>query len=299
MLDNKIKEANDIFLKALEKYKPKAVFCLYSGGHDSGTVTHLIMSRFRDRVTKVLHINTGTGLKETLEYVRNTSQFFGWPLSEYNAVDNCYANGKPNPQIFRDICLKNGFPGPGAHYFTYARLKERQLERALRDYKCSTKEPALLVTGVRREESSRRMGNVSEVQVKGRTVWVAPTINFTGEDCNDYFRLFKIPRSEVKDNIHMSGECLCGAFARKGELAQLEFFYPEKAAEIKALEKEVKAAGFPWGWEGKPTKEQMREIWAKRHVNKKIKAANAMTELNQQMQMLCAGCGKRSDDLEP
>jgi hypothetical protein len=51
----------------------------------------------------------------------------------------------------------------------------------------------------------------------------------------------------------MSGECLCGAFAHKDELAEVEMFFPDVAAQIRELEVEVAAAGHPakickWGW---------------------------------------------------
>lgn len=41
----------------------------------------------------------------------------------------------------------------------------------------------------------------------------------------------------------MSGECLCGAFAKPGELDEIGYWFPETKAEIEALEIEVRAAG--------------------------------------------------------
>lgn len=51
---------------------------------------------------------------------------------------------------------------------------------------------------------------------------------------------------------HMSGECLCGSFAKPGELDEIGEWFPDVAATIRALETEVRAAGFPeplcrWG----------------------------------------------------
>ncbi len=49
----------------------------------------------------------------------------------------------------------------------------------------------------------------------------------------------------------MSGECLCGAYAHKGELKELAFWYPEVADRIKRLEQRVLAKyGKTSGWEG-------------------------------------------------
>jgi hypothetical protein len=59
-----------------------------------------------------------------------------------------------------------------------------------------------------------------------------------------------LPLNEVTEHIHMSGECLCGAYAKPGELDEIGFFYPETAAKLRALEQEAVAAGIPacrWG----------------------------------------------------
>ena len=50
----------------------------------------------------------------------------------------------------------------------------------------------------------------------------------------------------------MSGECLCGAFAKEGEKARIRFIEPELADYLDRLELEVRAAGHNWGWEDRP-----------------------------------------------
>jgi hypothetical protein len=57
----------------------------------------------------------------------------------------------------------------------------------------------------------------------------------------------------LADLIHMSGECLCGAFAKPGELDEIGDWFPDVAAHIRGLEAKVRAAGAPeercrWGW---------------------------------------------------
>jgi hypothetical protein len=61
--------------------------------------------------------------------------------------------------------------------------------------------------------------------------------------------------AEVSDMLHMSGECLCGAFAKPNEIVEIAFFFPEMAHHLLELEDEVRAAGHPfprctWGWGG-------------------------------------------------
>jgi len=52
----------------------------------------------------------------------------------------------------------------------------------------------------------------------------------------------------------MSGECLCGAFAKPNELEEIAFWFPDVAQEIHDLEHEVAATGkfkperCRWGW---------------------------------------------------
>ena len=65
--------------------------------------------------------------------------------------------------------------------------------------------------------------------------------------------LHRLPSNPVVDLLHMSGECLCGSFARPGELAEISLWYPRAAARIFELERRVLEAGSPprpWGWTG-------------------------------------------------
>lgn len=83
---------------------------------------------------------------------------------------------------------------------------------------------------------------------------------WTELDLNTYRALHDVPRNPVADLIHMSGECLCGAFAKPGELDEIGYWFPETKAEIEALEVEVRAAGHreaicKWGHgQGSPSK---------------------------------------------
>ena len=73
--------------------------------------------------------------------------------------------------------------------------------------------------------------------------------DFTEDDQAEYMENHQLPRNPVKDILGMSGECLCGAYAKEGELDRIRKHYPDVANRIEALENEVIAAGFPWGWE--------------------------------------------------
>jgi hypothetical protein len=61
-----------------------------------------------------------------------------------------------------------------------------------------------------------------------------------------------VPTNAVSDKLGMSGECLCGAYAKTGELDNIRAHYPDVAAEIDQLEQFVRDSGAPaeyctWG----------------------------------------------------
>ena len=222
-------------------HKPVAIFGLFSGGDDSMTACHIAAQHHR--FTAMVHINTGIGIEKTRVFVRETCKKYGWPLREYFAKD--YG------QDYREICLKYGFPGPGQHFRMYARLKERGLRVAVREAKKEYKDRVMLVTGVRASESERRMGTVGVFERRGASLWTNPIYDWKKGDCLEYLQDEKVERNPVAALIHKSGECLCGAFAKQPEeLKEIEYWFPETAREIHALEAEVAAAGIKackWG----------------------------------------------------
>lgn len=253
-------QAADILQAAIEQHNPKYIIGLFSGGGDSTVATHLASRN--SLFSFALKINTGIGIEQTNEYVRETCKAWGVELREYSAANYVRADGTPDPQIYRELVLRWGFPGPAGHGVMFQRLKEKALRHCLRDLKLHRGDAVLLVSGCRSDESVRRMANTKPLQKwEGQKYFVAPIWKFTNSDTRDYMEQHGISRNPVTDMIHKSGECLCGAFAKPGELRELEFWFPEKAAEIRALEAEVRAAGFPWGWEDGPP--QWYQEWKK------------------------------------
>jgi 3'-phosphoadenosine 5'-phosphosulfate sulfotransferase (PAPS reductase)/FAD synthetase len=117
----------------------------------------------------------------------------------------------------------------------------------------------VFVTGVRKQESARRMGHVEPIQVRGREIWVSPCTNWTKDDVLDTKQYYHLPNNPVVDLTHKSGECLCGSYAHVGELEEIRTWYPEVAEYIDELEQKVWAAGFHWRWEEGPTKEYLEK----------------------------------------
>lgn len=245
----KFNKASEILNLAVDKYQPTKIFALFSGGHDSLTATAAAYEILDDEISGVIHIDTGIGIPETQQFVIDVCEANNWPLTIYRASENTKADGSPDPMIYDDIVIKNGFPGPAAHRIMYAKLKQRQIRRLVRDNKEKFKDKIMLISGVRSAESTRRMGNVKDVHVDGAQVWVSPMLEFTDSDQAELMNNWKMPRNPVKQKLCMSGECLCGAFAREGELREIKFWYPEVAKRLVDLEAKVAAAGHAGSWE--------------------------------------------------
>lgn len=252
-------------MRAVELHRPIAVYGLFSGGHDSFCGTYIASKiPIKNQIPfSAVHINTGIGVELTRQYVRDTCSRNGWPLREFRAADNLNGNGKPDPQIYEELVLKYGFPGPGHHGKMYNRLKERALRMLQRqsgaNCRGKKKRRVMYISGCRSAESKRRMAHTEEVQIDGQRIWVAPLHDWTKLDTSHCLEFANQPRNIVVDLIHKSGECLCGAFVdpESNELEELSRFPQTRQAyeEIMRLISIVKPI-HGWGWGEYPTKKQ-------------------------------------------
>ena len=287
-IDAKTEIAMGRIYHAVHELKPIAVFGLFSGGHDSVTATKV--AGFSHAFTAAVHINTGTGIKRTRQYVGDIAETQGWRLIEKCALKHIDAKGNLSPQDYAKFVLRDGFPGPHGHGMMYDRLKDRMLRELQRDFKASgaKKNPrrVMYISGCRSDESERRMANTEECQIDGQRIWVAPIHDWTKRDIHEFMERWKIPKNPIVGLIHKSGECLCGAFAKPGELEELNLWPETREAyhRIKALEAEVAAKGFPWSWEQGPP-----EWW----MEKKRGQCFMLEYDNNKPQHLCWSCNKR------
>lgn len=248
---NAIRDPFSIIDEACEMAPEAKVYGLFSGGHDSLVSSHLASKH--PRFSGIVHVNTGIGIEDTRRFARETCFRYGWPLLEYKATE------LNPPQLYDEIVIQHGFPGPSQHHRMYARLKERCLRQLKKDH--SSRQPIILVTGIRKQESIKRMGYAREVDKRGQWIWTAPCVDWTEDDCAGCMREDNLPRNPVKDRMCISGECLCGAFARRGELAELKHYYPDEYSRIARLQVRAREAGSPcaiWG-SGGPSKTTLNE----------------------------------------
>jgi 3'-phosphoadenosine 5'-phosphosulfate sulfotransferase (PAPS reductase)/FAD synthetase len=282
--ENTKETPEQIIHRAIGEYAPSHIFALFSGGDDSLTVSHFAATALGDRISGVVHINTGIGLKETRQHVDTVCALFSWRLLEYKAKDL--------GQDYEQIVLEHGFPGPTQHPIIYRRLKERALEALVRDHQGGN---VMLISGVRQRESSRRMRLSEPVhRDKGRRVWCAPFFYRSNEEIQEYRNtvLADVPVNPAKQYLCMSGECLCGCFAHKGDLSQVEFFFPEAGRYLRDLQARVHARGYPWSWddEGPP------RWWSRRQAATKSGQVDAFEqEFHEEVKMLCSSCEFRHE----
>jgi hypothetical protein len=175
--------------------------------------------------------------------MQDVADKFGWPLRWLTP-----------PKSYRELCARFGMPGPGGHNLVYQRLKERCVRQLVRESKRLKKDRVLLISGCRVSESERRMGHTEPIQREGARIWTAPIINWDEQQKTVYQINHGIPRNPVKPVLGISGECLCGAFARPGERQNIERYYPDAYAEILACEEAAAANDQPCRWGEKPAK---------------------------------------------
>lgn len=217
------------------------MFGLFSGGHDSLCSTHVVSSH--PLFAGVVHLNTGIGIEETRVFVRETCEREGWPLIELKS-----------PHKYEDLVLERGGfgNGPKSHNSFYWFLKQKQIRAFVMSQKTNHYDRIGLVTGIRKQESVRRMnkGITQYVKREGARYWLNPILDWTQKDKNDYILAQNLPRNQVVDILHKSGECLCGALAVRSEFQEIKAWYPDVAKRIENLQNECQLRGikhFLWG----------------------------------------------------
>ena len=210
-------------------------WALFSGGKDSITTAHVLHER--GQLAGCVFIDTTIKTPDVVPHIKSVCEKFSWPLEIYTTT-----------YPYEKFVRKYGFPGPSAHFLVMNYLKGR----GVRQFK-KAHPGEFLASGVRTGESRRRLGNAKEWS-KFEGVWVyAPILGWTDERVWEYINKNGLPRSPAYKTLHISGDCLCGSFAKKEEAGMIQMFYPGVAQQIEALEAELDASGHKhnrWGRTG-------------------------------------------------
>ena len=255
--------AHDVVIAACDEHVRStgttlvASVVLFSGGGDS---TALLDVMYANKLaTHIGHVDTTIGIPETREHVNYVAAMYDLPFIVESPGEG---------DRFEDWIMGHGFPGPGQHFKAYQRLKERALRKIRGQLVTNGRtERVMFLAGRRRDESARR----SQIPVssrEGSIVWVSPLFDWTNDEIASYKAERNLPTNPVSEHLHMSGECLCGAFAKPGELEEISFFYPEVGDRIRKLELAVAASGAPaqrckWGWgaDRAPTTDENQQVF--------------------------------------
>jgi len=253
-----VKRVLQVLSDGVAVHQPARLFALFSGGDDSLTATKL--ASLHASFSGCIHLDTGTGVRATRDFVEATCQREGWPLEVYTAPAGEYERLVLEGYTTRDGRLHRGFPsGPKSHATMYWHLKQRQIQLAIKQHKTTRRECIGFVTGIRTRESARRKRSKMGTRAlfyrdpERSAVWFNPIRQWSKPDCLDYLTESGTPRNPVAVNCHRSGECLCGALANYAELGEIAFFYPEVGERYAQLQAEAQARGLvDWQWAGGP-----------------------------------------------
>jgi 3'-phosphoadenosine 5'-phosphosulfate sulfotransferase (PAPS reductase)/FAD synthetase len=242
-----VTEARTLLDEAIREHDPVAIWVAFSGGKDSTVLAHIAMQD--ERVEGCLLIDTGVALQEAHDHARAVCDQYGWPL-----------HIERTNQSYDDAVREHGFPGPAQHSMMYRRLKERAFAAFTRDIKAERNAGRmgrlLLIGGVRKYESTRRMKLTDPITRDGGRVWVSPLFWWRDEERDAYLAGHDLPISPIYGTLcNVSGDCLCGAMADPHgaeEWANLAMFYPEMHARLERLQREAAACGVHAKWGTRP-----------------------------------------------
>lgn len=253
-LDNLMKQAHDIYQLGLDELGGRehvGSLISWSGGNDSNVLAHLM----RPVASHAYMANTGIGIEETRQFVRDTAEAWGLPLIEKTA------SKKDSYELF---VTTHGFPGPAQHNRMYQRLKQRQQRKARAELVLDGNKQRVIFIGGRRRQESRKRRSLGFLDRDGSIINVSPIINWTHLDMTTYRLVHEnVPINGMSVKLGMSGECLCGANAKPGELERVREHAPEVAAHIENIAARARKNGVAapfdrWGHgEGKPPENPM------------------------------------------
>lgn len=148
-----------------------------------------------------------------------------------------YGMGK----TYENYCKKYGFPHAGQHSQAMRWLKKKALVGFVMSITKSGDRVAF-ISGVRQKESSRREVNAQIIGVDDdtpRIIWIAPIYYWTTKEAYAYVERHGFELSESYTMLHLSGDCLCGAYAKKEEAHLIKMFYPDTGEQIAEIEKKA------------------------------------------------------------
>lgn len=227
LTEPKILSPDEIIQQALDDGY-KSFYPLCSGGKDSITTTHFIKENYPNQFKTGIYTVTGVGVKGSRQFVVDYFKEMNWSL-QFTWT----------PYNFTDFVLLNGFPSPEIHNIVMFQLKFitwRLFEQEHRN------EKMLFIGGIRKKESKRRGRKKQYAQpfhIDGKTAFCNPFLFKSGTDIWKYHAEHDLKLTPIHQILNLSGDCMCGCFAEKWELALIKKYYPDTFNYFKWLERRI------------------------------------------------------------
>ena len=229
-------------------YHRNKFYCMFSGGKDSMTAAHLLDSM--GKLESIVHIQTHIGLQMSTDFVKEVCEKMGWKLRIIH----------PNPMFgYVAYALQYGCPDPRTHRFLMGKIKFKPM----RDFALSVdRKNHCLITGIRKFESDRRMGNYLGPIQSNDALWFGnPIFYMSSEDTYKYVHEHGLKISPAYDlGFGTSGECMCGSYATKGLKMKIREHDPKLAEFMEWIETGIEKFGTDkarkygkWGMQTKMT----------------------------------------------
>lgn len=217
-------------------------FALVSGGKDSLTTAQVLDEA--GKLAGCIAFETGISTPDWKEFVQKTCDERNWNLDFYRT-----------PESYDALVIKYGFPGPSKHSWFMRYLKGRCIRQFRNQHP-----DGILASGVRQDESVKRAASTKPVGMWEGAPILAPIYDMTTDATWAFFRDRGFDRAPAYSTLQISGDCLCGAYARKDEPDAVRFHYPSIADRFDGLKEEIaikhpKRCDWGWGWE-KPIKQK-------------------------------------------
>jgi len=224
----------------VERFSIKSLACCFSGGKDSLVATHYTLSELEgmDVQKYVVFVDTTVMVPETVEFVKDVCNQFGWPLKIL----------RPDPD-FWTLAEKWGCPTMHRRWCCY-NLKLKPIF----DFVKSLRPIRAMVTGLRRDESERRKSLPQIFYRKMISAWsFAPIIDWNEKDVLDYMEKNNLPMPpHYKKGIKET--CVCGVFANLKQMIIVKALYPEFFNKFVELEGRFKSGGACFYFQNRPVK---------------------------------------------
>lgn len=242
-------------------FYPKC-WAMVSGGKDGMSSARCLEEN--GLLEGVIAFDTKLNIPEWRDFIEDACREQKWRLEVYTT-----------PESYEWIVERFGFPGWGQHKHVMNRLKGR----CVKEFK-QRHPDGILASGARKYESARRALNAKPVGLFEKVPTVAPIYDWTTPDTWKYFKAHNLKRSPAYHTLQISGDCLCGAFAREDEPAAIQKHYPKIWDYFESLSAKIKGKLDTHG-------RRLRSQWgwgAKAHHEKR-------PNKNQSEMLICAECG--------